>query len=254
MVQPRLIPVLLLKGSGLVKTQKFCDPKYLGDPMNIIKIFNEKEVDEMVFLDILASKEGKRPSLERIKNIASECFMPLCFGGGISDAGFAREVLKIGVEKISLNTSAVTKPELITECANMFGSSSVVVSIDVKVNMWGKQLVYIKGGTQKTKLSPIELAIEAEKRGAGEILINSIDRDGMMAGYDVALLKQVSEAVNVPVIGCGGAGADEHFLEVLKTTKVKALAAGSYFVFKGKHRAVLISYPDQAKIKHWFTN
>jgi len=252
MVQPRIIPVLLLKNSGLVKTQKFKDPKYLGDPMNAIKIFNEKEVDEMIFLDILASKEGRNPDLNRIQNIASECFMPLCYGGGVSDVGLAREILKIGVEKISLNTSAVYNPKFITECADMFGSSSVVVSIDVKTNVWGKQLVYIKGGTEKTKYTPIELALEAERRGAGEILLNSIDRDGMMNGYDVELFTKVSDSVNLPVIGCGGAGNDGHFLDVLKTTNVRALAAGSYFVFKGKHKAVLISYPDQMKIKSWF--
>jgi len=253
-IQPRIIPVLLLKNNGLYKTTKFKDPKYIGDPINAIKIFNEKEVDEMVFLDIVASREAKEPNFEMLKDIASECFMPLCYGGGISSVEMIREILNIGVEKVSINSQAVRNPNLINKAANFFGSSTIVVSIDVKKNFFGKYEVFINDGKEKTSLNPVDWAKEVESRGAGELMINSIDKDGTMSGYDFNLIKSITSEVNIPVIAVGGAASTNDFVKIVKESEASAAAAGSYFVFQGKHRAVLITYPSQKELKLIFQN
>ena len=247
MIRPRIIPILLLKDSGLVKTVQFKNPKYVGDPINAIRIFNDKEVDELVLLDIDASIFNKKPNLNVLKNITSECFMPLSFGGGIDSIEMIREILKIGVEKVILNSAAVKNPNLISEASRNFGKSTIVVSIDYKTNLFNSN-VYINGGSTKTKYKPIDWAIECERLGAGEIIINSINKDGLMSGYDFDLLKSVSNAVSIPVIASGGAGELKDFSKAIFDSNASAVAAGSFFVFKGKHRAVLITYPSRKEL------
>lgn len=251
-IRPRIIPVLLLKDNGLYKTLKFKDAKYVGDPINAIKIFNDKEVDEISFLDIVASRQNREPNFEMLKDIAGECFMPLSYGGGIRTTEMIREILNIGVEKVVLNTHAFRNPDFINKAAEIFGSSTIVVSIDVKKNFFGKKEVYINDGQENTHHSPLEWAKKVEKRGAGEILINSIDNDGMMQGYDVELIKSITDNVNIPVVAVGGAGTLNDFVKVHKQAGAAGAAAGSYFVFQGKHKAVLITYPPQLTLKQIF--
>lgn len=248
----RVMPCLLLRGTGLVKTVRFSDPTYLGDPRNAIKIFNEKEVDELVLLDIMATFEKREPNYELISEITSECFMPLAYGGGVRDLPQIEKVLKLGVEKVSLNSYAAENPEFITSAANTFGSQSIIVSIDVKCKQFGKYEVYTYGGRRKTGLSPVVFAKEVESAGAGEILLNSIDRDGTMKGYDLDLIRKVTEAVQIPVIACGGAGSIEDFGQAVKKGGASAVAAGSIFVFHGKFRAVLISFPKRRELEMIF--
>jgi cyclase len=249
MMRPRVIPCLLLQDRGLVKTVKFKNPKYLGDPINIVLIFNDKEVDELVFLDIKATLENRSPAFDLLRNITSECFMPLGYGGGIRSMEDVRHLLSIGIEKIILNTSAIEGPTLVRSAADYAGSSSVVISIDVKKNILGKYEVYTHGGRKATGLDPVKHAVDVEGRGAGEILINSIDRDGMMEGYDLELIHRVSEAVGIPVVACGGAGTIQHLREAIKLGGASAAAAGSMFVFQGPLRGVLISYPNPLELK-----
>ena len=249
MIKPRVIPCLLLQDQGLVKTVKFKAPKYLGDPINIVRIFNDKEVDELVFLDIKATNENRSPNFDLLRNIGSECFMPLGYGGGIRSMDDVRKLLGIGIEKIILNTSAVENPTLIRSAADYAGSSSVVISIDVKINIVGKYEVHTRSGRKGTGLDPVRQAVEVEKMGAGEILINSIDRDGMMEGYDLELIRHVSEAVDIPVVACGGAGNIGHLRDAIKLGGASAAAAGSMFVFQGPLRGVLISYPSPQDLK-----
>ena len=248
MLRTRVIPCLLLKGRGLVKTVKFKNPKYLGDPINVIKIFNDKEVDELVFLDITATVENKRPPFSLLENIASECFMPLGYGGGIRSLEDVKTILGLGVEKIAINTYAIENPHFVTEAADFAGSQSVVVSIDVKKNSLGKYEVFTHSGCQATGLDPVKFAVEMEKIGAGELFLNSIDRDGTMQGYDLDLVRRVTGAVNIPVVACGGAGNIQHLGEVVRQG-ASAAAAGSMFVFQGLLRAVLISYPTSRELK-----
>ena len=245
------MPVLLLQGDGLVKGIQFKNHTYVGDPMNAIHIFNEKEVDELVFLDITATQENRAPRLAYIAKIADECFMPFAVGGGIKDVKQIREILYAGAEKVSINTAAVENPTLISEAANLFGSQSVVVSIDYKKTWPDSKWVFTYSGTKNTKLDPIEWAVRVAELGAGEILLNSMDRDGSMEGYDIETIAQVSSAVNVPVIACGGAGNIEHLGEAVRSG-ASALAAGSMFVFHGRKRAVLISYPTQKELERVF--
>lgn len=251
-LKPRVIPILLLKNSGLYKTEKFKNPKYVGDPINAVRIFNDKEVDELVFLDILASEEKTDPNLEILRDIASECFMPLTYGGGIRSVDSIREILNVGVEKVSLNTEAVRNPDLINSSSEVFGSSTIIISIDVKKNILGKYQVYINGGREKTSLHPVDWAKEVEHRGAGEILINAIDHDGTMQGYDYSLIKMVSNAVNIPVVAVGGAGDISHFVKAVNEAQASAVAAGAFFVFQGKHKAVLITYPSYESLEQQF--
>jgi cyclase len=245
----RVIPVLLLRGAGLVKTTKFKDAKYVGDPINAVRIFNEKEVDELVFLDIEATVNGRAPNLDTLRNIASECFMPLCYGGGVRDLPTIEAILKTGVEKVSLNSALLEHPDMVREAARIHGSSTIVAAIDFKKGFFGKAEACIRAGRQGTGLTPVELAKRAEDLGVGEILLNSIDRDGTMAGYDLEMTKQVAEAVQVPVITCGGAGSLAHLRAAIHEAHASAVAAGAFFVFHGKHRAVLITYPSQADLK-----
>ena len=249
MIQARVIPALLLKGQGLVKTVKFKDPKYLGDPINVVRIFNDKEVDEIVLLDITATPEKRGPQFEMLKNIASEAFIPLAYGGGIRSMDDVHILLGIGIEKLILNTSAVENPALVREIADHAGSQAVVVSMDVKKNFLGKYEIFTHCGQKKTGLDPVKHAVEMEKMGAGEIFVNSIDRDGMMQGYDIDLVKKIADAVSVPVVACGGAGNLNDVAKVIKQGHASAAAAGSIFVFQGPLRGVLISYPAYQELK-----
>lgn len=244
MLKTRVIPCLLLKNQGLVKTVKFKDPKYVGDPINAVRIFNEKEVDELIFLDITASYENRKPNFKLISDIASECFMPFSYGGGIRDLNDIREIFNLGVEKVVINSFAVENPSFIKKASDLYGSQSVVVSIDVKKTLLGKYEMHTAGGKKNLKLDPVTFAKQMEIMGVGEIFLNSIDRDGTMQGYDIELIKKVSESVNIPVIACGGAGKPEDFTDAVKKGGASAVAAGSMFVFHGKHRAVLINYPS----------
>lgn len=249
MALKRIIPCLLLRDNGLVKTIKFKKSTYIGDPINAVKIFNEKEVDELVFLDIDATRNKKEPPYEAIQDIATECFMPFCYGGGVKNVDQIRKLLASGAEKVAINTAAFTNPEFIREAVAIFGSSTIVVSIDYKKNAFGKQMVYVNGGRTNTKKDPVSHAREMEKLGAGELLVNSIERDGTMIGYDIETLHKISEAVNIPIIACGGAGELNDFKEVFSESGVSAAAAGSLFVFQGRKRGVLISYPLPEEIK-----
>lgn len=244
----RVIPVLLLKGGGLVKSVKFKNYKYVGDPINAVKIFNEKEVDEIAILDIDASKENRGPDLEKIKEIASEAFIPLGYGGGITRIDQIKDLLFHGVEKVVLNASTHHTPELITEAANQFGSQSVVVSIDVKKTLFGKYRVFQHTNGKNTSLDPLKFAKEMVERGAGEIFLNSVDLDGTQQGYDLNLVEKISQEVEVPVIICGGARNISDFRAAIHSG-ASACAAGSIFVFHGEHKAVLISYPSQESLK-----
>lgn len=239
----RYIPVLLLKDGGLYKTRKFGKETYLGDPVNTIKIFNDKLVDELVFLDIAAARRKSEPNIELLKEIAGECFMPLAYGGGITSVDQVREILAIGFEKIVVNSAAWTAPELVPSLARVFGSSTVVGSIDVKKDWMGREKVYIHGGSEAISMGVVEWAQELERRGVGEIMINSIDKDGEMTGYDLDLIKRVADAVLVPVIAAGGARSKVDLKAAISDAGASASAAGAMFVFQGKHRAVLISYP-----------
>lgn len=241
----RVIPVLLLQNFGLYKSVKFKDHKYVGDPINAIKIFNEKEVDELVFLDIEATNKNQIPDLQMLADIASECFMPLCYGGGIKTIQEIEKILYTGVEKVSINSSAFENPSLISEAAKEFGSSTIVVSMDVKRTLLSGNKVFTKSGKFNTKRDPVDYAIEMEDLGAGELLINSIDADGTMTGYDINLVSKITGSVGVPVIACGGAGSINDMQEVVHQANASAVAAGSFFVFQGKHRAVLITYPTK---------
>jgi cyclase len=250
MLQTRVIPCLLLQGQGLVKTIKFRNPTYVGDPINAVRIFNDKEVDELVFLDITATRENRSPQFDLIHKIATECFMPFGYGGGIHDIETASKLLKMGSEKVIFNSSAVNF-ELIREAADIFGSQSVVVSIDVKQSRTSKYQAYTHSGTHNTKLNPVQFARDVEAAGAGEIFLNSIDRDGTMQGYDINLIQSVTSVINIPVVACGGAGKLIHFQEAVLKGGASAVAAGSMFVFHGPHRAVLINYPTQKELKQY---
>jgi cyclase len=249
MLTTRVIPVLLLRGSGLYKTQRFKKPKYVGDPLVALKIFNEKEVDEIVVLDTTASIEGRGPNFPLIEGMASECFMPLAYGGGITSVEQMSKLFYLGIEKVVINTSAAATPQLIAHAADRFGSQSVVVSIDVSTKMFRGKTVYVEGGRLNTRLPPVEFAQRAEELGAGEIILNSIDRDGMMQGYDLEMLRSVVDAVNVPVVALGGAGEMVHFQQAVDQAGVSAVAAGSMFVFQGPHRAVLINMPERQQLE-----
>ena len=244
----RIIPILLIQDGGLVKSVKFKDHKYVGDPINAVKIFNEKEVDEIVILDISATGEKRPPNIRQIKEIAGEAFMPLAYGGGITTLTEIKELITAGVEKVVLNTSAFRNKELITEGAKWVGSQSIVVSIDVKKNWLGKYKVVTQNATKDVGPDPAACARQMEEAGAGEIFLNSVDQDGTFGGYDVQLIEAVSKAVSIPVVAAGGAGSVDDFATAIRHG-ASAAAAGSLFVFQRPHRAVLISYPGQAELK-----
>ncbi|KZX88304.1 imidazole glycerol phosphate synthase subunit HisF [Erythrobacter sp. HI0037] len=247
MPRARIIPCLLVRGGGLIKTRKFGDDKYVGDPINAVRIFNEKEVDELIVVDIDATVEGREPDYAMIENLAAECRMPLCYGGGVSSVDQAKRIMALGVEKVSLSAAAVARPELIAEIAGQVGNQSVVVVLDVKKKMLGGYRIFTHNGRIDTKISPVEFARRAEELGAGEIVLNSIEHDGVMTGYDLALASQVREATRLPLTLLGGAGSLDHMQEAVQRLGTIGLAAGSFFVFKGQYRAVLISYPKHAE-------
>lgn len=252
MINIRVMPCLLLKGLGLVKTVKFKEPKYIGDPRNAVKIFNEKEVDELVILDIMTTSDKKAPQFDLIHEIVTEAFMPVAYGGGIRKIEDARRIFAAGVEKIVIGAFAVETPSFISEAAAVFGSQSVLVCMDVKKSFLGKYEIYTHSGRKATGIVPVDFARKMEKMGAGELIVNSIDRDGTFSGYDIHLLKSVTSAVSIPVVACGGAGTILHFGEAVREGGASAVAAGSMFVLHGKHRAVLISYPDRALLEKEF--
>ena len=246
----RVIPVLLIQNGGLVKSIKFKNHTYIGDPINAVKIFNEKEVDEIVILDISATKEKQEPNLLQISEFAGEAFMPLSYGGGITTIEQIKSILYEGVEKVILNTSVLDSLDLVTEAAKKFGSQSIVVSIDTKKDWIGNYKVYRNNGKKKTSLSPVELAKKVELAGAGEIMLTAIDKDGTYLGYDIDITKQVSNAVNLPLIACGGASELTDFVDAINIGGASAVAAGSFFVFQKPLRAVLINYPSQKVLKN----
>jgi len=247
----RVVPCLLLQDGGLVKTTRFDRPRYVGDPINAVRIFNDKYVDELVFLDIDASRTGGEPDYDLIQRIAGECFIPLCYGGGIRTLEQARRIVAAGVEKIAVNSMAIDQPDLLSTLSRELGASSVVAGIDVKRDMIKRARVFHPGRRQLTKLDPVEHARAVVRAGAGEIFLNSVDRDGTGEGFDIELIQSVTAAVNVPVTVCGGAAGLEDMREAVRSG-ASAAAAGSMFVFYGPHRAVLINYPAYASVRELF--
>lgn len=254
MLQKRVIPCLLLHKGGLYKTEKFKKPTYIGDPINAIRIFNEKEVDELMFLDIDASSGNRGINYKLIEDIAGECFMPLCYGGGVKNTEQMKRIYSLGVEKISISSQAVVNPGLIKEAAGIFGNQSVIVTIDVKKDIWGKKKIFINNAKKNTKLNPVEFINQAENLGAGEIVINSVDNDGLMKGFDIELLKEIKSNTKVPIIALGGAGNLDHIKAAFEIANVDAVACGSMFVYQGPLKGVLISYPPYHKIQELLDN
>lgn len=249
MFRPRVIPVLLLKNLGLVKSKAFRDFRYIGDPINAVKIFNDLKVDELVFLDITATSEKRLISLEFIKNIGEEANMPFAVGGGIRSIEDIRKIIGAGAEKVILNTYAAQNPDFVKEASETFGSSTICVCIDVKKNFFGKEQTWVLNGNRSTGYTPIDFAKLTEEKGAGEIIIQSIEKDGSMTGYDIDLIKRISSAVKIPVIALGGAGNINHLKEAYLEGLANGLAAGSMFVYEGPKHGVLINYPEKSEMK-----
>jgi cyclase len=245
MFRPRIIPVLLLKNLALVKSVQFKNHKYIGDPINAVKIFNELKADELAFLDIEASRENRLVSLDFVKNVGEEANMPFAVGGGIKTIENIKDIINAGAEKVIINTLAAQNPDFIKEASETFGSSTIVVCIDVKKKLFKGEKTWILSGSKSTSYTPLGFAQLMEKNGAGELIIQSIERDGMMNGYDIELIKSVSTAVTVPVVALGGAGTEEDLIAAYKNGFANALAAGSLFVYQSKKRGVLINYPDK---------
>lgn len=255
MLRSRIIPCLLVHNKGLVKTVNFKEPKYVGDPINAVKIFNEKEVDELIVLDIDASVEGRGPNFEMIKNLAAECRMPFCYGGGVTTVEQAKKIIELGAEKVALSSSAINNPDLLSEIGQEVGIQSVVVVIDVKKRgllTGGGYDIFTRNGKEKAKLKLKDFVFALNEIGIGEIVINSIDKDGTMSGYDLSLISMIREWTNFPITVLGGAGSIEDVKSLIETFKIIGAAAGSLFVFKGKYRAVLISYPNKEEKKKIF--
>lgn len=244
MKRPRIIPVLLINSSGVVKSTKFKDFTYIGDPINAVRIFNDLKVDELVLLDIDASKENRSISIDLVRAIGEEANMPFSVGGGIRSIETIRALTKAGAEKVILNTYALNNPSFIREAADHFGSSTISVAIDYKKKLFGSQCATTLNGTVKTNYSPLEAALLAEKHGAGELILQSIDRDGTMAGFDIETLQKVNAEVTIPVVALGGAGSKQDFEQLYRALPINAIAAGSFFVFQGKLKGVLIQYPS----------
>ncbi len=243
MLRSRIIPCLLLHNGGLVKTRQFKEPKYVGDPLNAVKIFNEKEVDELMFIDIDATTQGYEPRMQLLRSLAVESRMPLCYGGGVTTAAQAARIVATGFEKVSVSAAALAHPELIKEMSQAIGAQSVVVTVDVKANrLFSGYTIHSHNGRQAHKQPLLEFCQQAVSFGAGEIVINSIDRDGQMGGYDLELARQVRNAIDTPLSVLGGAGSTEHMQALIDTIGTVGAAAGSMFVFKGSYRAVLINY------------
>jgi len=248
MLRSRIIPCLLIKNKRLVKTIKFSAPKYVGDPINAVKIFNEKEVDELIVLDIDASMHNNEPDYVMIKNLAAECRMPFCYGGGVKTVEQANRIISMGVEKVAISSAAIDDPELVARIAEVVGSQSVIVVMDVKKNLSnGKYEIWTHNGSKPTGKCPTEFARKLEGLGAGEVVINSIDNDGVMKGYDLALVRTIRESISLPITVLGGAGSLKDIGELISTFGIVGAAAGSLFVFKGIYRAVLINYPSRSE-------
>lgn len=246
MLYPRIIPCLLVKDKGLVKTVNFRNPKYVGDPINAVKIFNEKEVDELMVIDIDATRENREPDYVMIERLAAECRMPLCYGGGVKSSSQIERIIQLGVEKVAISSAAIANPLLVTEAADKVGNQSVVVVLDVKKKLLGgKYEVYTHNGQKATGKNPLELALQMEKLGAGEIVINSIDQDGVMKGFDFSLIEKIRSSIAIPLTVLGGAGSLEDIGKLINKYGAIGASAGSLFVFKGIFKAVLINYPNR---------
>ncbi|GCC52463.1 imidazole glycerol phosphate synthase subunit HisF [Chryseotalea sanaruensis] len=249
MLKTRIIPCLLLKDGGLVKTIKFANPKYVGDPINAVKIFNEKEVDELIFLDIEASRQKRDPNYDLIKDLASECFMPFAYGGGVTTIDQIRKILRLGVEKVVINAFAIKQPAFIKEASTHFGSSTIIAAVDIKKDFWGHYKVYDHVARKITNKDPEKYIQELVNEGAGEIFLNNVDRDGTYLGLDLPIVARINSQLPVPLIICGGISSLKNIKDAVEQTKVSGAAAGSIFVFQGPHRAVLISYPSYNELK-----
>ena len=257
MLYPRIIPCLLIHNKGLIKTVRFKDPKYVGDPINAVKIFNEKEVDELIVLDIDASVEQREPDYKLIEHLAAECRMPLCYGGGIKTVEQAQRIFNLGIEKIAVSSLAVEQPGIVAEIARRVGNQSVVVVMDVKkTGLRNRYELFTHNANKGRGLDPVKFAVQMQDLGIGELVINSVDQDGMMTGYDHKLIDAVKEVITIPVTVMGGAGSLQDMGEVIRKHSIIGVAAGSFFVFKGKYKAVLISYPTpevkEAVFKEYF--
>lgn len=244
MLRKRIIPILLLKEGGLVKGVQYKNHRYVGDPINAVKIFNDKNADELIFLDIGATSDSKSVDVNLVESIADYSYVPFTVGGGISDINQIKKLLLAGAEKVALNSSSITNPNFIRDASNFFGSSSIVVSIDIGRDWLGREKIFFRNGQKKTNKRILDWVKKVEELGAGELLVNSISRDGTMKGYDLILTEKIASRVKIPVIASGGAGTINHISDVLKKTQASAAAAGSLFVFHGKKNAVLINYPS----------
>ena len=245
MLQKRIIPCLLLREGSLVKTIKFKKNNYIGSPVNTIRIFNELEVDELILLDILASRSNQSPDFKLIEEVAGECFMPLTYGGGIKTEAEVKKILSIGVEKVSINTSAVKNPSLIKNLVKTFGSQCIVGSIDIKKNFFGKNHIVINAGRENIKIDPIDWALKLERLGVGELLVTSINNDGTWKGYELDLIRKISKKVSIPVIANGGAGSLKHIKDIFKDTNCSAAAVSSLVLYQKKGMGVLINFPSK---------
>lgn len=246
MLYPRIIPCLLVRNKGLVKTVKFKNPKYVGDPLNAVRIFNEKEVDELMVIDIDSTTRGNEPDYKMIQNLAAECRMPLCYGGGIKTVEQAQHIFSLGVEKIAVSSIALDKPEIISQIADRVGNQSVIIVLDVKKKyLINKYEVWTHNGTKNSGLDAVDFAKKCESMGAGEIVVNSIDNDGTMKGYDNTIINTIRDTIHIPMTVLGGAGSLAHIGELISEHGIIGAAAGSLFVFKGKYKAVLINYPNK---------
>lgn len=248
MLKHRVIPCLLLRNGGLVKTSRFADPKYVGDPINAIRIFNDKEVDELMVLDITASKERREPNYALIEQFAGECFMPLCYGGGVASVEQARRLFAVGVEKVCLQTSVLDSAKLVADIAERFGSQAVLVSIDIKKDWLGRRQLYAAASGRTLTKPWMDFMAEMVVAGAGEVLLNAVDRDGTMQGMDLDLIRKASSALPVPLIAVGGVGSLAD-IKAAVDAGASAVAAGAFFVFHGPHRAVLITYPRYRELE-----
>ena len=247
MLRPRIIPSLLIQDNGLVKTVNFKNPKYVGDPINAVKIFNEKAVDELAIFDIDATVLGKEPNYSLIERLANQSMMPLCYGGGVKTVEQAQRIFSLGIEKIALSSAVLQNPKLITKISERVGAQSVIVVLDVKKKLLGGYEIYTHNGKKGTGINPFKFVEEAQKLGAGEIVINSIDKDGIMKGYDLDLIAKIREKITLPMTVLGGAGSLQDIEKVIDVHGVIGVAAGSLFVFKGLYKAVLINYPTQVE-------
>ncbi|HVG13663.1 MAG TPA: AglZ/HisF2 family acetamidino modification protein [Chitinophagaceae bacterium] len=254
MFRPRVIPVLLLNKDFLVKSKNFKNYTYIGDPINAVRLFNEFRADELVFLDIAASKSKRTISYSLIKDIAEEAMMPFSVGGGITELTQIREIISLGVEKVIIGSYAVHNPAFIRDAANEFGSSTISVCIDVKKNLFGKEQVWTLNGSKPSGITPIQFAQLMQENGAGEIILQSVERDGKMNGYDLNLIKKVSESIGIPTVALGGAGNLSHLREAYFNAGANALAAGSLFVYYGPNNGVLINYPQKTDLSFYYEN